>query len=198
MNTTTKGALRLGTLLLASALALTGCAGAEPSVPAPPAPTSDPASADSVPVSDSVTITDAWVKAADDGMTAAFGQLRNDSGTDATVTAVASPASTALELHETVEDDSGQMVMRKVEQGFVIPAGGTLLLEPGGDHIMLMGLTAPLLAGEEATFTLTFSDGSQLDFAAPVKDYAGANESYEHDHGDHEQGDHEHDEHAGH
>lgn len=39
-------------------------------------------------------------------------------------------------------------------------------------------LHAPLAAGEEATFTLTFSDGSTIDFTAPVKDYTGANEEY--------------------
>lgn len=84
-----------------------------------------------------------------------------------------------LELHETVENEDGQMVMREIGGGFVIPADGSMTLEPGGNHIMLMDLTAPLAAGEEVTFTLTFSDESTYEFTAPVKDYSGANETYE-------------------
>ncbi len=48
---------------------------------------------------------------------------------------------------------------------------------------MLMGLQKPLVAGEETSFTLTFSDDSTYTFTAPVKDYSGANETYEGDGG---------------
>lgn len=160
---------RLAMLLAATALALTGCAS-----------TTTP-DATPVPAGDAVTIADAWVKSAEEGMSAAFGELSNTSDHDVTVVAATTAASDAIELHETVENESGQMVMREIEGGFVIPAGGRLTLEPGGDHIMLMGLTAPLKAGEEVTFTLTFADDSTYGFTAPVKDYSGANETYEGD-----------------
>ncbi|AZL08716.1 copper chaperone PCu(A)C [Brevibacterium aurantiacum] len=143
----------------------------------------------SAPVADSVEVTDAWVKAADDGMSAAFGSIENTGSTDATVVSAESQASTALELHETVENESGEMVMREKENGFTITAGQSLALEPGGNHIMLMDLTDPIKAGDEVEFTLTFSDDSTLEFSAPVKDYEGANENYES--GDDEAGEHE-------
>ena len=38
---------------------------------------------------------------------------------------------------------------------------------------------APLAAGDEATFPLTFSDDSTYELTAPIKDYSGANETYE-------------------
>jgi len=151
-----------------SLFALTGCA-----------PQSAPVDDAGVPAADAVTIDDAWVKSADEGMSAAFGTLVNTGDDDVTVVAVTSAASSMLELHETVENESGEMVMREIEGGFVIPAGGELALEPGADHIMLMDLAAPLQAGDEVTFTLTFSDESTSDFTAPVKDYSGANENYE-------------------
>jgi len=44
---------------------------------------------------------------------------------------------------------------------------------------MLMDLTAPLVAGDDVTLTLTYSDGTSSEITAPVKDYAGANENYE-------------------
>lgn len=168
MNTRITTSARLGVLLAAAALALSGCAS-----------TAAPAETPTASAGQSVTITDAWVKAAESGMSAAFGTLENTSGHDITLVSAESPASTMLELHETVENDSGEMVMQQKEGGFVIPAGGSVALEPGGNHIMLMDLVSPLVAGEEATFTLTFSDDSTYEFTAPVKDYSGANENYE-------------------
>ena len=169
MNTTTTNTLsRFVAITAVSLLALTGCAAQ-----------SAPAETQSAPAGEVVTIDDAWVKSADDGMSAAFGTLVNSGGDDVTVVSVTSDASTMLELHETVENEAGEMVMREIAGGFVIPAGGELALEPGGNHIMLMDLTAPLTAGDQATFTLTFSDDSTYEFTAPIKDYSGANENYE-------------------
>lgn len=160
---------RLGVLLAAAALTLTGCA----STTTPAADTT------AVAAGDAVAIRDAWVKSAESGMSAGFGELTNDSDTDVTVVSATTEASSRLELHETVENENGEMVMREIEGGFVIPANGSMTLEPGGNHIMLMDLTAPLVAGDEVTFTLTFSDDTTYEFTAPVKDYSGANETYE-------------------
>lgn len=167
MNTT-RTLPRVAAILTVSLLALTGCA-AE----------SAPAETDPAQAGDTITVDDAWVKSADEGMSAAFGAIINSGDDDVTVVSVASDASSMLELHETVENESGEMVMREIEGGFVVPAGGELALEPGANHIMLMDLVAPLQAGDEATFTLTFSDDSTYEFTAPVKDYSGANENYE-------------------
>ncbi|KQV03749.1 hypothetical protein ASC55_01885 [Microbacterium sp. Root322] len=167
MNTT-KNLPRLAAVIAVSLLALTGCT--------PESSTSESASR---PGGETVTIEDAWVKSADEGMSAAFGTLLNSGDDDVTVVSVTSEASDMIELHETVENEAGEMVMREKDGGFVIPAGGKLALEPGANHIMLMGLSGPLTAGSDVTFTLTFSDDSTYEFTAPVKDYSGANENYE-------------------
>lgn len=170
-KTSTVTGVRSGVVLAALALALAGCgttAGASPDAP-------DGATK---PAGQNVTLADGWVKAADSGMSAAFGELTNAGPDDVTVVSATTEASSMLELHETVENESGEMIMREIEGGFVIPAGETLGLEPGGSHIMLMDLTDPLEAGEEVTFTLTFADDSTYEFTAPVKDYSGANENY--------------------
>lgn len=172
MNTlhTLKTAASLGATV-ALLLALAGCASPGTSGSA----AADTAAAEAA----SVSVEDAWVKSAEEGMSAAFGTLENSSDTDVIVVAATTTASEMIELHETVENDSGEMVMRAKDGGFVIPAGGELHLEPGGSHIMLMGLAQPIAAGDEITFTLEFEDGSTLDFTAPGKDYEGANENYE-------------------
>lgn len=182
-------------LLTASALVLSlglaGCAGSADAAPA--ASSSSSASH----AETALTFTDAWTKAAKTGdMTAAFGTLSNHGDTDLTVTSAAvdlsgTAAAAAIELHETVMDTSGNMTMRPIDGGFIVPAHGSLALEPGGNHIMLMGLASDLVAGDEVSLTLTLSDGSTLVVQAPAKDFTGANENYSGDdmsgmdHGEH-------------
>jgi copper(I)-binding protein len=153
-------------------LALSGCAGATET----PAATAEAKTA-----ADTLTMTDAWVKASESGMTGAFGLLDNSGTDDVTIVSAETTAANMIELHETVANDAGDMVMQEKQGGFVVPAGGSIELAPGANHIMLMGLTGPLAAGEETTFTLTLDDGSRFEFTAPVKDYTGANETYEGD-----------------
>lgn len=148
---------------------------------AAPATTSAPSASTTGGETSAVTITDPWVKAVDTGMTAAFGTLSNTGAEDVHIVSASTPASTSMELHEMATDASGAMVMRPKEGGFVIPAGGTHELSPGGDHLMLMSVTAPVLPGQDVTITLTAEDGSTIDLTAPARSYSGANESYDGD-----------------
>lgn len=120
-----------------------------------------------------------WVKSAKSGaMTAAFGTLKNSSGSKVTITAAASSVSPMMQLHETVMDSSGNMNMQQEKGGFPVPADGHFTLQPGGSHIMFMGLKKTLAAGDQVSITLTCKDGSKKTFDAVVKDFAGANENY--------------------
>jgi len=125
-----------------------------------------------------VTASDAWVKAVDSGMTAAFLTLTNSTGKDVTLVKASTPAAGMVELHEMAMQD-GQMVMQPKEGGIPINAGGSATLEPGGDHIMLMELTGPIAAGDVVTLTLTFGSGETLTVEATAKDFDGGNESYQ-------------------
>lgn len=140
--------------------------------------TQAPTATERVTASRAVTVSDAWVKAADKGMSAAFGELHNNSHHAVRVVTAETSASSEVQLHNTIQDDAGNMVMKESVNGFSIPARGKFELEPGGSHIMLMDLKHPLLAGGEVSFTLRFSDGSTRSFTAHVKDFAGAKESY--------------------
>lgn len=88
-----------------------------------------------------------------------------------------SDAASSVELHETTETSDGQMVMTETADGFPLPAGQPLMLEPGGDHLMLIGLTQSLQPGDEITLTLKLDDGTEIQFAAPVKDVSGGNKT---------------------
>ena len=66
-----------------------------------------------------------------------------------------SPETTSVELHEMSMAD-GNMTMRALPEGLLIPAGGTVDLAPGGIHLMLIGVTAALAAGQTVPVELRF------------------------------------------
>jgi hypothetical protein len=124
-----------------------------------------------------VTAQDPWVKTASTGMTAAFVTLVNGTDKPDVLVSAATPAAGMVQLHEMVMQD-GQMVMQEKKGGIEVPANGSAVLEPGGNHIMLMELAAPIKVGDDVTITLTFQSGATLQIVAPAKDYEGASESY--------------------
>ncbi|MFY1670389.1 copper chaperone PCu(A)C [Plantactinospora sp. WMMB334] len=177
LNSATSGARRRATMLavaLLAALAVAGCGGSGETPEAAPSPS---ATADANPF----TVRDPWVKAADKGMTAAFGTLVNSGDSDLTIVSVSTSVS-PMEIHEMAMKD-GKMVMQPKTGGLIVKAGGTHVLEPGGDHLMMMELSKPVRAGDELTFTLTFADGKTAEFTAVAKPFTGAEESYDPDSG---------------
>ncbi|GGC62178.1 copper chaperone PCu(A)C [Hoyosella rhizosphaerae] len=141
---------------------------------------------------DKVTVVDAWVRAADDGMVPAFAELTNEGGDDVQITGVSSTVSPVAEIHEVVTL-GGQPVMQEKPDGITIAAGHTHVLEPGSDHFMLMGLSDPITPGSQVVIILEFDDGSTQDVSFSGRNFAGGNENYapmDHstteDHSDHE------------
>ncbi|MEU8421418.1 copper chaperone PCu(A)C [Micromonospora sp. NPDC048835] len=181
LSTSPLGPRRRSAAILAAAILTVGAAGCGSSDSPSTAPTGPSASTSANPDAGVLGIRDPWVKAADKGMTAAFGTLVNDGDSDVTVTGATSSLS-PMELHEMTMKD-GKMVMQAKQGGIVIKARSTHALEPGGDHLMLMNLTRPVQAGDELTFSLTFADGKTQQFSAVAKPFTGAQESYAPGHG---------------
>lgn len=99
---------------------------------------------------------------------AAFLMLMNHSDTDDRLISASSEVAKRVELHTHEEDANGVMKMMEVEEGFAIPAGGMHALKRGGDHIMFMGLNAPLVQGEEIPVTLTFEQAGEIEVMIQV------------------------------
>ena len=78
------------------------------------------------------------------------------------------PKAKAVELHQTTMTADGVMQMRKVEGAVPIEAGASLVLKPGGTHLMLLGLQDALAAGEELILTLEFANAGAVDVVVPV------------------------------
>jgi copper(I)-binding protein len=58
--------------------------------------------------------------------------------------------------------------MNEVPGSFVVPAGGSFTLEPGGPHIMMIDIDPADITGT-VEVTLTFDDGTEVTVGAPVK-----------------------------
>jgi periplasmic copper chaperone A len=80
--------------------------------------------------------------------------------------AVSTPAAKMAGLHKT-ENVDGVMKMEHVD-AIEVPADGMLQMKPGGYHIMLMGLNAPLKEGDEIELTLTFEKAGDVKVKAKV------------------------------
>lgn len=87
-----------------------------------------------------------------------------------------------VEVHEVVEVDD-VMRMQELEEGLEIPAGATVNLEPGGYHVMFMGLSEPFEVGDEIPVTLVFEQAGEIEVMFNVEARGG--EAMETDHGEH-------------
>lgn len=101
-----------------------------------------------------------WVRATVPGQssTGAFMDLTSAAGT--TLVGVSSPRADMVGVYRMDMTPDGIMKMREVER-LPLPAGKTVHLAPGGYHIMLMDLRAPLRQGEKIPLTLTIEDAQK-------------------------------------
>ena len=108
-----------------------------------------------------VTADHPWARATPGNATtgAAYVTLTETGAAD-TLTGASTPAAKTAEVHETISDN-GVMKMRPVGP-LPLVAGTPVKMEPGGKHIMLMGLKAPLKAGDKFPLTLTFAHAAPM------------------------------------
>lgn len=117
---------------------------------------------------DSVTVQDPYVRLAPPNApaTGAFMVIRNGGDKDVKVVSASNPASKVTELH-THLNEGGVMKMRPVP-AIEVKAKGEAVLKPGGLHVMLIDLKAPMKEGDVVPITLSFDDGSSKQVDAKV------------------------------
>ncbi len=93
--------------------------------------------------------------------------LHNTGGDDERLLSAGAEVAESVELHTHIMEDN-VMRMREVES-IEIPAGDRVLLEPGGLHIMFIGLKAPLVAGETFPLTLIFEKAGETTVTVAVR-----------------------------
>lgn len=119
----------------------------------------------------SVRVEGAWARASVPGQkaTGAFMTLTAPAATQ--LVGVSSPAAGVAEVHE-VAMQGDVMKMRAIES-LALPAGQPVQLKPGGHHIMLLDLKAPLFQGATVPLTLLFKDAAgkpgKIELQVPVR-----------------------------
>lgn len=115
-----------------------------------------------------VMVSDAYIRAVPPGQptSVSFMVLKNHSSEALVLVGAESAVAKAVELH-THTMKEGMMRMRQVEK-IDLPAGETVQLQPGGLHVMLIGLQQKLVPGEQIDMALLFADGSKLALKVPV------------------------------
>ena len=114
------------------------------------------------------TATQAWARATPPGLAvgAAYLTLTGGSQADRLVGA-STPRARMVQIHVTVESN-GVAGMRESD-GVDVPAGRTVVLAPGGTHLMLMGLDGPLVVGQDLPLTLEFEQAGRIEVVAKVR-----------------------------
>jgi copper(I)-binding protein len=117
-----------------------------------------------------LTITQPWSRATPSGAKVAGAYVtitNNGTAPDRLVGATTSAAGRA-EVHEMSMKDN-VMTMRPVSGGLVIEPGKSVALAPGGYHLMMMDLKAPLKNGDKLTATLEFEKAGKVDVTFDVQ-----------------------------
>ncbi len=104
-----------------------------------------------------IEVSDAWARATAPGqpMAAVYATLANRGGEADRLTGASTKRASMAMVH--IGSSEGGVARMRMVDGVDIPAGATASLAPGGTHIMLEGLTAPLAAGETIELVLRFA-----------------------------------------
>lgn len=119
---------------------------------------------------DDIQVDGAWSRATAPGQADAMADLSITSKQAATLVGISSTACKSVELHS-MTHEGGVMKMREVKT-LELPAGKRVSLGESGHHVMLIGLKAPLKAGETVPLVLRIKTGkheSKVEVKAEVK-----------------------------
>ena len=117
-----------------------------------------------------VSVEGGWLRtvASEGGNTAAYFVVCNNGDAPLTIVGASAEVASATEIHRTVRDESN--VVRMAPAGDIpIEPGSYAEFEPGGLHVMLMGINAPLSEGATQRLTLQLADGGVIEVIAPVR-----------------------------
>lgn len=102
---------------------------------------------------------------------AAYFTLHNQGTAADRLIGASTPRAQKSELHTHVHQN-GLMKMQQVP-AVEIPAKGDAVFQPGGNHVMLFGLSKPLTAGEQFPLTLEFEKAGKIEVQVTVQSADG-------------------------
>jgi len=131
------------------------------------------ATEETTPSTPTITVSGQWARTSPmaSDMGAAYMTISSDMDDELLGVKVDMSVAMMAQIHETVMADDGSMKMQEVEK-VDITAGTPTELKPGGYHVMLMQLKAPLKTGSTISVTLTFEKAGDVVVEVPVQEEA--------------------------
>lgn len=120
------------------------------------------------PGSGAPTISEAWARPGAAGAQSAAYMTITGAGQDDALVSVSSVGAMTVELHETTTDAEGMMGMHPIER-LDVPGDGSVSLEPGSFHVMLMGLSEELAVGDTLELELVFEKAGTVAVDAEIR-----------------------------
>lgn len=100
-------------------------------------------------------------------MAAIYLDIHNPSGEDRVLAAVETDIAGTTEIHRSIYDD-GVMRMRHIHE-LPVPSNQTVVMEPGGYHIMLMDMAEPPAVGDRFVVKLDFDQADTIPVEVEVR-----------------------------
>ncbi|MEX2352774.1 MAG: copper chaperone PCu(A)C, partial [Gammaproteobacteria bacterium] len=123
----------------------------------------------SVHANDSILISEAWIAEAPPaaGVNAGYARIENRGNDTLILESVSSPVFPRIEVHQNIIEDN--IARMEHHPTVTIPPGESLLLQPGGFHLMLYNARTELTTGDSVNLVFTFSGGHSLKVEAEVR-----------------------------
>lgn len=116
-----------------------------------------------------IALDNAWARpASQGGKSAAYLRISNGTASTDTLLSFSSNAAESVELHESIEHEDGTTSMQPAGQQ-VIEESEKLVFEPGGLHLMLIGVKQDLAIGDSLQITIEFARASTISTTAKVQ-----------------------------
>ena len=138
--------------------------------------------AENPPEANVIQVKQAWARASAGAgkMGVVYLTIENRGRAPDSLIGVKTAAAAAASIHETVIE--GDITRMRPVSSFALDPGNEVILEPGGLHIMLMGLGAPLEQGQSFYITLLFEKSPALGVEIPIASIGAMTSPSSHSH----------------
>ena len=116
-----------------------------------------------------IEVREAWARPAAQGENGViYFVIHNDAREADELTGISSDVAEAIEVHESIMD--GDVMQMHQLESVPLPADAEIAFEPGGLHVMLVGIKNDLEIGDQVEITLHFKNSADITLLVPVQE----------------------------
>ena len=115
-----------------------------------------------------IIVKDEWARVTPIGSGSVYMTIENDGDQDDTLTSAISDEAEMTMIHQTVREENIAKMIH-VMGGIDLPKGKRIKLEPGGYHLMLMGIEKNLTLNDRIRITLSFKNNENIEISPIIK-----------------------------